>query len=75
MCGITWINPSQHGFMKGRSCLTNFISFYDQVVRLVGEGKALDTVYLDFSEAFGVVSHSILLGKLAVRGLDGYTVH
>ena len=74
MCGITWIKPSQHGFMKGRSCLTNLISFYDLVARLVGEGKALDTVYLDFSEAFGVVSHSILLGQLAVRGLDGYTV-
>ena len=25
------IRPSQHGFMKGRSCLTNLISFYDQV--------------------------------------------
>ncbi|KAK4817127.1 hypothetical protein QYF61_002396 [Mycteria americana] len=24
------IRPSQHGFMKGRSCLTNLISFYDQ---------------------------------------------
>jgi len=25
------ITPSQHGFMKGRSCLTNLISFYDKV--------------------------------------------
>jgi len=25
------IRPSQHGFMKGRSCLANLISFYDQV--------------------------------------------
>ena len=24
------IRPSQHGFMKGRSCLTNLVSFYDQ---------------------------------------------
>ena len=24
------IRPSQHGFMKGRSCLTNLISFYDR---------------------------------------------
>ncbi|GAB0180572.1 hypothetical protein GRJ2_000522500 [Grus japonensis] len=24
------IRPSQHGFMKGRSCLTNLISFYDK---------------------------------------------
>ena len=25
------IRPSQHGFMKGRSCLTNLISFYDKM--------------------------------------------
>lgn len=29
------IKPSQHGFMKGKSCLTNLISFYDKVIYLV----------------------------------------
>jgi len=37
------IRPSQHGFMKSRSCLTNLI-FYDQVTSLVDEGKAVDVV-------------------------------
>ena len=46
------IRPSQHGFMKGRSCLTNVISFYDLVTSLVDEGKAADVVYLDFTKAF-----------------------
>ena len=32
------IRPSQHEFMNGRSCLTNLISFYDKVTRLVDEG-------------------------------------
>jgi len=42
------IRPSQYSFKKGRSCLTNLISCYDQMTRVVDEGKAVDVVYLDF---------------------------
>ncbi|KAK4817414.1 hypothetical protein QYF61_013481 [Mycteria americana] len=68
------IKPSQHGFRKGRSCLTNLISYYNKVTRLMDEGKAVDVFYLDFRKAFDTVSHSILLEKLAAHGLDGCTL-
>ena len=51
LSAITWhiqdnqvIRPSQHGFMKSRSFLTNLISFYDKVTHLVDEGKAVSVV-------------------------------
>jgi len=68
------IRPSQHGFMKGRSCLTNLISFYDQVTHLMDEGKALDIIYLDISKDFDTVPHKTLLEKLAAHGLDMCTL-
>lgn len=39
------------GFRKGNSCLTNLISFYDQVTCLVDEEMVVDVPYLDFSKA------------------------
>jgi len=82
LSALTWqvkdnqeIRSSQHGFMKGRSCLTNLISCYDPVTCLVDEGKAVDVIYLDFSNFFDTVPHSILLEKLAAHGLDGCTLY
>ena len=68
------IRPSQHGIMKAKSCLTNPISFSERATCLADEGKAVDIVDLDFSKAFDVLSHSILVEKLAARGLDRCTL-
>jgi len=68
------IKSSQHGFTKGKSCLTNMRAFYDGMTGWVDEGRAVDVVYLNFSKTFDTVSHNILLWKLRKCGLHEQTV-
>lgn len=57
------IRSTQHGYTKGKTCLSNLIALYDEMMRLVDEGKTVDVVYLDFSKGFNTVSHNILIDK------------
>ncbi|KAK4816776.1 hypothetical protein QYF61_022888 [Mycteria americana] len=64
------IGDSQHGATKRNSCSTNLITLYDEVTGLVGEGRAVDIVCLDFSKAFNCMFRKILIEKLLKYGLD-----
>jgi len=64
------IRSRQHGFTKGKSCLTNSVTFYNEIYSLVDEGRAVHIPHLDFSKVFNAVSHNTLIDKLRKYGLD-----
>ena len=64
------IKPTQHGFLKGRSCLTNLLLYLEKITKSLDDGYPVDAVYLDFTKAFDKVPHKRLLKKLEVNGIS-----
>ncbi len=65
------ISPHQHGFVSGKSTVTQLIECLNSWYKSLDEGKAVDVIYLDFSKAFDTVSHQKLLEKLPAYGISG----
>ena len=69
---VTWEN--QHGLTKGKSCLTSLVALYEIFTVSVDNGRATDAFYLDFSKAFDIEPHNILLSEQERHGFNGWTV-
>ena len=65
------LNPGQHGFRAGRSCLSQLLSHVENITQILEEGDNVDVIYLDFSKAFDKVDFLITLRKIKLLGVTG----
>ena len=63
------LKDTQHGFLRGWSCLTNLLEYTEIISKWVDDGSPMDAIYLDFQKAFDKVPHQRLLIKLKSHGM------
>lgn len=64
-------SEAQHGFVAGRSCVTQLLEFLEEITESIDNGEDVDVIYLDFCKAFDKVPHKRLLKKLCSYGIVG----
>ena len=65
---------NQHGFRSGRSCLTQMLSHFDDIMDGLTQNADTDAIYLDYAKAFDKVDHR-LLSKLRRYGFHDKLLH
>ena len=65
------LSPHQHGFVQGKSCLSNLLETVHEINTILEDVEVVDLVYLDFQKAFVKVPHERLALKLKAHGMTG----
>ena len=65
------LSSNQHGFRKRRSCLTQLLRHYDEILQNMNAGYETDVIYLDYAKDFDKVDHKLILQKLKAYGITG----
>ena len=69
------LSKHQHGFVSGRSCVSQLLSVINHWTEMLDKQKPVDVVYLDFAKAFDSVPHERLLRKLSAYDIRGHLLY
>ena len=70
-----YLSPSQHGFRRYRSCVTQLLHHVHKLATSLDAGEQIDNVYLNMEKAFDRVPHEKPLYKLEYLGIGNLLLH
>ena len=65
------LNKNQHGFHKGRSCVSQLLAHCEAIFNALENNANLDVIYLDFMKAFDKSDHGVILSSCKEKGICG----
>ena len=65
------VNDAQHGFVPGRSCITQLLTTLEDWTSVLDAGEDVDVIYLDIKKAFDSVPHLRLSSNLEAYNITG----
>jgi len=65
-----WLYEDLHGFRPGYSCESQVIAVCQDIADSLDNGDKIDVFIVEFSKAFDLVPHGLLLTKIANSGVD-----
>ena len=63
------ISTEQHGFLSGKSGITNLLLFMDRLTQARDSGLITDSIFFDLAKAFDKVPHQPLIHKHQEYGI------
>lgn len=64
------ISTKQHGFVAGKSTLTNLLEYSNFLHTSIMKGRQADAIYTDFEKAFDKINHYKMYDKLLAYNID-----
>lgn len=65
------LHPDQHGFQPKKSTTSNLVAFVNDVASALDKKKEVHSIYTDFSKAFDLINHDLLINKIMLMGVHG----
>ena len=65
------LSINQHGFRKGRSCISQLLQHCEAIYSALETGSNLDVIYLDFQKAFDKSNYGVILSRCKEKGVSG----